>query len=465
MASSQSTFVGMLIVDNDGIVCHQTDGWVQISEEFGLPSIENGESYLQALDREKGAVSARLLEIIDKHRDQTNVSGCLQQVDTDQTVTFRIRSPANSKETVIEAHREEQSAQGMSEELKSRVVDEAPIGITIATTTTGEGDNPLIYLNEAFAEMTGYGWEDAVGQDCRFLQGTDTDDEPVTELAAAIEEERPTTVVLKNYTKDGESFWNELTIAPLYDPTGSLTHYVGFQRDVSEREQAKWQLETERDRLNVLNQVVRHDIRNDMAVVLGWADMLEEHLDPEAQDAYQRIIEAANHAKDLTESVRDLSKLIGASDPELEAIPLETTLTREVEQIRSRFEPRPGDVEIEYAKPDENLRVRATSLLSSVFTNILNNAVYHNDKDEVRITVTLESTTDTVTIRIADNGPGIPDSRKEAVFGHGEKGIDSAGSGLGLYLVDSLVDTYGGSVHIENNDPTGTVVVVSLQRA
>jgi len=72
---------------------------------------------------------------------------------------------------------------------------------------------------------------------------------------------------------------------------------------------------------------------------------------------------------------------------------------------------------------------------------------------------------DHVTIRIADNGPGIPDERKERVFGRGEQGLESAGTGVGLYLVDTLVERYGGSVRIEDNTPCGAVVVLTLPTA
>jgi signal transduction histidine kinase len=81
--------------------------------------------------------------------------------------------------------------------------------------------------------------------------------------------------------------------------------------------------------------------------------------------------------------------------------------------------------------------------------------------------VTLSATEreETVVVRIADNGPGVPDHRKEAIFGEGEAGLDSSGTGIGLYLVESLVDSYGGDVWVEDNDPEGAVFVVELPRA
>ena len=79
-----------------------------------------------------------------------------------------------------------------------------------------------------------------------------------------------------------------------------------------------------------------------------------------------------------------------------------------------------------------------------MFGNLLDDAVFHNDEAKVRIDVDVTADAETAVVRIADNGPGIPDSRKREVFGRGEKGLESPGSGLGLYLVDNLAETYGG---------------------
>jgi PAS domain S-box-containing protein len=129
------------------------------------------------------------------------------------------------------------STDAVDEALKTRTMDEAPLGITIADAS--EPDMPLVYANAAFERITGYPPEFAVGRNCRFLQGPETQDEPVAQMRAAIENGESTTVELRNYRRDGERFWNEVTIAPLRDETGGVTHYVGFQRDVTRRKRAE----------------------------------------------------------------------------------------------------------------------------------------------------------------------------------------------------------------------------------
>ncbi|MDY6776169.1 MAG: HAMP domain-containing sensor histidine kinase, partial [Halobacteria archaeon] len=115
--------------------------------------------------------------------------------------------------------------------------------------------------------------------------------------------------------------------------------------------------------------------------------------------------------------------------------------------------------------------VRANDLLSTVFRNLLNNSVQHNDKPTPRVEVSAEidNVGGRIIVCVADNGPGIPDGRKQEVFGKGEKGLESEGTGVGLYLVNTLVESYGGDVWVEDNpdapDGEGTVFVVELQAA
>ncbi|WP_049985098.1 PAS domain S-box protein [Halobellus rufus] len=149
------------------------------------------------------------------------------------------RTPTTGSQPVDEADTKLQSAStdAVDEALKTRAMDEAPVGITIADAT--KPDQPLVYANAAFERITGYPPTYAVGRNCRFLQGEATREKPVRRMRAAIEEERATTVVLRNYRRNGEQFWNEVTIAPLRDESGAVAYYVGFQQDVTRRKRAE----------------------------------------------------------------------------------------------------------------------------------------------------------------------------------------------------------------------------------
>ena len=117
--------------------------------------------------------------------------------------------------------------------LRESAMHEAPIGITVADIT--REDEPLVYVNDAFVRLTGYPRSEVLGQNCRFLQGEATREEPVAAMRAAIDAGDSVTVELRNYRKDGSMFWNRVTLSPLEDETGTVTHFLGYQEDVSEK--------------------------------------------------------------------------------------------------------------------------------------------------------------------------------------------------------------------------------------
>ncbi|WP_254839201.1 bacterio-opsin activator domain-containing protein [Natronomonas marina] len=141
---------------------------------------------------------------------------------------------------------------GIREELrlKERAIDEAPVGITI--TDPDRPDNPMIYINDAFEELTGYDKAEAVGRNCRFLQGEDSDGEAIDAMREAVDEGEPVSVELLNYRPDGEPFWNKVDIAPVHGPDGEVTNFVGFQTDITDRKEAEMEARRRREELEHL---------------------------------------------------------------------------------------------------------------------------------------------------------------------------------------------------------------------
>ncbi len=106
-------------------------------------------------------------------------------------------------------------------------------GITISD--ANQPDNPLIFVNKAFEEMTGYFTEEAINKNCRYLQGQQKNQRNIKVIREAIESAKSCRVTLRNYRKDGSDFWNELSISPVFDTHGQLTHFIGIQKDVTAR--------------------------------------------------------------------------------------------------------------------------------------------------------------------------------------------------------------------------------------
>jgi PAS domain S-box-containing protein len=121
--------------------------------------------------------------------------------------------------------------------LRDRAVLATRVSFTI--TDPRRPDNPLVWVNPAFTRTTGYQFDEAVGSNCRFLQGPDTDRRIVREIRNSLATAQPITATLLNYRKDGTPFWNELSISPVQDADGELTHFVGVQADVTTRIEAQ----------------------------------------------------------------------------------------------------------------------------------------------------------------------------------------------------------------------------------
>ncbi|MEY3867623.1 MAG: PAS domain S-box protein [Microcoleaceae cyanobacterium] len=124
--------------------------------------------------------------------------------------------------------------------LYNRAMAATSSGIVIADAS--QPDNPIIYCNPAFEKLTGYSQEEILGHNCRFLQGDDTDNDAIDVIRNALKNHRECRVVLKNYRKDKSYFWNELSISPVCDRAGNLTHFIGVQLDVTERKHSEEEL-------------------------------------------------------------------------------------------------------------------------------------------------------------------------------------------------------------------------------
>jgi PAS domain S-box-containing protein len=258
-------------------------------------------------------------------------------------------------------------------------------------------------------------------------------------------------------TKNRGWVWLETTgTSP--GPETPIDGYITTSRDISARKRREQQIAEQRDNLELLNQVLRHDLRNDLQVVTGRLAMVSGHVDESEVESLQTARESAEHAIELTTTAREMAEVMLTDETNTQSVELQPTLGGVVENVRAGYPDATVTVEGEIPP----VTVTATEMLSSVFDNLLTNAIQHNDKPTAKVTVSAVENEETVTIRIADNGPGVPDDQKDQIFGKGDTGLESSGTGIGLYLVHRLVEIYGGDVWVEDNDPEGSVFAVEL---
>ena len=142
-------------------------------------------------------------------------------------------------------------------------------------------DNPIVFCNEAFQQLTGYDASEIIGRNCRFLQGPDTDPDRVAKIREAIEDESVVVVELLNYRKDGSRFWNTLHLGPIYDEDGKLKYFFGSQWDVTDIHQSR----AEERHAKAMAREVSHRLKNVFAVIGGIVNITGRSMDAKAVSA------------------------------------------------------------------------------------------------------------------------------------------------------------------------------------
>ncbi len=145
---------------------------------------------------------------------------------------------------------------GLIPEILSQILDGSVNGITLVD--PDQEDMPIIYANSQFAAMTGYSLEEILGRNCRFLQGKDREQEARFTMKQAIENHQRVEVTIRNYRKNGELFFNHLTLTPLFDGARNLLYYLGVQYDVNRNRDliSKFSMQQEADTRRFLSSLL-----------------------------------------------------------------------------------------------------------------------------------------------------------------------------------------------------------------
>lgn len=295
-------------------------------------------------------------------------------------------------------------------------------------------DQPILFANPAFLEMTGYDEDEVVGRNCRFLQGPETDPAAIEQIRRAMARGAPVAVEIANYRKDGTRFWNALHISPARDADGEVTYFLGAQRDITAAREAEQALEAQAKRAleqkTALLHEIDHRVKNNLQLISSLLLLQSRRAEDEAtRAALRRTLErvtaiATVHRRlfqgeaidrfDFSEFVRDLvGDLTGAADrPELDV----------------RLDLEPVEVGASQAAP-------LALILSELVTNALRHA--RPEGGPAHLHVGLERGDRSFEMVVEDDGVG----RREAA------------SGFGLTIAGLLAQQLRANLQIEDASP------------
>jgi PAS domain S-box-containing protein len=321
--------------------------------------------------------------------------------------------------------------------LYARALEASAQGVTIADAR--REDHPVVYANPSFERITGYETSEILGRNCRILQGEGTDPETVRTVRDAIDERRPVSVELRNYRKDGTPFWNRLDIVPVWNDEGEVTHFLGLQRDVTERRERE-------QRVAVLERVLRHNLRNQLNVVRGEADriLVEDDLDPEAsRAAAANIVRATDELLDISEQARRFREVVAGDDRGPGVRDLAGILPAAAAEIDAEYPDATVDVEV-----PEGVAVYAHDVIGVAFGSVLEMlADASGGACDVAVRVT-EVTSGTVTLEILDRAMGLGSADLDVV-GEGVETPVAHPQGVELWLLRWSVEHSGGEFGVD----------------
>jgi len=356
---------------------------------------------------------------------------------------------------VIFRNREQELRYQQALHVRTRAMDEAPGGIVLCDAR--QEDLPIIYCNDAFVRLSGYPREEILHRNCRFMQGNDTGQPAVASMREAIAAAESCMVLLRNYRADGSMFWAEVSIAPVHDDCGQLTHFIGYQQDVSECELAAEQqrqllmdVRQLAQSLMAANDVERQAMARSLHDDIGQlTTVLMQHAElagiacrnGDADKTGEAIAEIAVTLKMLMQSVRTSLHALR------EGAPGGLKLGEQLEQLCAGWR-RPGlviDLLIDTELND--IESAEASHIYHVVQEALNNVVRHAGASRVCVSLRSVVTAEqglALELRVKDDGCGFDT-------------VDKRGF-MGLVIMRERIEAMGGVWLLESKAQCGTMI-------
>lgn len=241
----------------------------------------------------------------------------------------------------------------------------------------------------------------------------------------------------------------------LYDQRDDVAGHVIVMREITE-------LKEHEQRLSVTNRILRHNLRNELNVILVEAERLEhlrESGNHAERDALERITAAVDRLDDVGEKARHIQSSLAFDEETLVVVDVVPTVEAVIERYRDQY----PDADISLDVPESAcILAGGNDALETVVRNLVENALEHSDRSEPQVELAVLVSEEHVTLEVADDGPGIPPDEREILSKHEETPLRH-GSSLGLWLVTWLVSAMGGDIEFTANGGRGTVVTLRFR--
>lgn len=342
----------------------------------------------------------------------------------------------------------------------------------VIVTDSQQPDDPIVYANQAFYDLTGYEPKETLGHNCRFLQGEGTSQKDLGRIRRAVKAGNHIQVRLKNYRKDGSMFWNDLIMSPVRDSTGTLTHFVGFQLDVTDQvlfeerlQHSRASLEQSNRELEQFTYAASHDLQEPLRMVASYLQLIKERykgqLDADADVFIGFATEGAERMQVLVNDLLALSRVRTAGrvfkkedmDQILQSVLANMQLAIHEADAVVTVQPLPA------------LTVDRTQMLQ-LLQNLISNALkYRQVNQRPIVDISAERRGAYCTFAVRDNGIGIDPAYHERIFGMFQRlhsRSEYPGTGVGLAICSKIVERHGGKLWVESVPGEGSVFYFRL---
>lgn len=333
--------------------------------------------------------------------------------------------------------------------VQNRAIEDSQLGIAIAEVTDDGGSGSVVFANAAFESLTGYTRAELTDTSHEALLRETIGGDVAADVRAHVERNEPFDTDVLHRGKSGAPHWVRLSMSPVVDADGDVTHLVQFYQDVTEQERTL-------RLVDVLNRILRHNLRNDMNVVQGYAESIADT--PEAEDAANRIHATATALLDLTERAQELERYTHR-EPRPTRLDPEALLARVAETHREPAAESTVDVTVSATRD-----ICAGPEFEQAVSELVTNALTHNPAP-VHVSLTVSEVGDRLRVEVVDDGRGVSPFEVASVNAGRETALEH-GSRLGLWVVNWIVTQYGGSFRIEpldDGEATGTVASITIQ--